>query len=125
MLAIVLLSCFGLAAAADASVTVRAAERRDARAPRCCCCRLADAPGAVVAKLCCGLRCRTNGNDVPATPTNGDTQRVAALEPPTVAPVSVDPPATDSVVVLLTSVERTALGTSPPPLYVSNATFLI
>lgn len=125
-LAIVLLASFGVIAAADAGAAVGSASRRQGSAT-CCCCELAEAPGAVLAKLCCSLGCGKTGQDAPAVPSSsGDASKVTGLTlASTALPIVAEPPTANRVAVLIAAAERCELERSFVPLYVTNATFLI
>jgi hypothetical protein len=125
-LAILLLASFGFIAAADARAAVGSVSSRAERAT-CCCCELAEAPGAVLAKLCCSLSCGKQGQESPPVPSSGGdpskltglTEQAAAL-PSTGAPV-----AANRLSVLIAAIERCELERTQVPLYVTNETFLI
>jgi hypothetical protein len=122
-LAIVLLASFGLVAAADARVAAGVADV-SAGSRTCCCCALAEAPGAVLAKLCCSLGC--GKQDTPPTPTSGDASKLVGLTASAVAaPVALGPANTNPLAVFLAAAERAELERPLVPIYVTNATFLI
>jgi hypothetical protein len=125
VLAIMLFASFGLVAAADAQAAVASASR-ESRSSTCCCCELAEAPGAVIAKLCCRIRCGKAGEDSPPVPSSSDASKcIGTTQGVVTAPVAALPPVTNRLSVLIAATERAGLRRSPLPLYVTNATFLI
>ena len=120
-----LLTSFGLVAAGDARSAVELAKRTGE--PRaCCCCALAEAPGAVIAKLCCSLGCGKQGQGTTPAPSSGDVSTLTSpTQPACVPPVAGEPTEADRIAVLIAATERRGLERSIVPLYVTNATFLI
>ena len=125
VLAIVLLASFGLVAAADAEAAVASAVQ-ESSGQTCCCCDLAEAPGAVIARLCCSIRCGKAGENAPPVPSSSDASKCTGTTQAAVtAPVAALPPVTNRLSILIAATERAGLRRSPLPLYVTNATFLI
>jgi hypothetical protein len=125
VLAIVLLASFGLVAAADAQAAV-ASGSRESRSSTCCCCELAEAPGAVIARLCCRIRCGKAEQDAPPVPSSSDASKcIGTTQGVVAAPVAAEPLVANRLSVLIAATERAGLRRLQVPLYVTNATFLI
>jgi hypothetical protein len=124
-LAAVLLASYGLVAAADARAPFGAAERVRKRGG-CCCSALAEAPGALIAKLCCSLGCGTQGQDTPTAPSSGDASKLTGrTQQVWSGPIAEESPAVARLAVRLAETSRSELARVLIPLYVANATFLI